>query len=193
MSGKFIVIYGSNNIGKSTQSEILAQKIINCTRLKYPIYDLQPTGVLLNQILRYPEMLTKTYTETEIQQIYVQNRVDYEPALKNILAEGRNVLAEDYIGTGIAWGLTRGVSLDELEKLNRGLLMPDVSILLDAEHRYIDAIEKNHKNENDQELWVKNRNIYRKLAVHFGWEVVNANQQLEFVTKDIFDKIGLLH
>ena len=193
MSGKFIVIYGSNNIGKSTQAEILANSISNCVQLKYPIYDLKPTGALLNQILRYPEMLTKTYTEREIQEIYVQNRADYEPVLKKLLTKGRNVLAEDYIGTGIAWGLTRGLSLVDCEKLNEGLLVPDISILLDAEYRYVDAIEKNHKNENDQELWIKNRNIYRRLAEYFGWEVVNANQLPEVVTRNIFDKINLLH
>lgn len=56
MRGKFIAIYGINNIGKSTQTSLLVQKMISrnirVDYIKYPIYDLDPTGKMLNEILR---------------------------------------------------------------------------------------------------------------------------------------------
>ena len=42
--GKFIVIYGVNNLGKTTQANMLVQKLkasgLKAEYLKYPIYDL---------------------------------------------------------------------------------------------------------------------------------------------------------
>ena len=56
MLGKFIAIYGINNIGKSTQTSLLVQKLVGrgvrVEYFKYPLYDLDPTGKMLNEILR---------------------------------------------------------------------------------------------------------------------------------------------
>lgn len=44
---KMIVIYGANNVGKTTQVNLLEERIktqgTSYVRVKYPIYDLEPT------------------------------------------------------------------------------------------------------------------------------------------------------
>ena len=54
--GKFIVIYGNNNSGKTTQAKLLVEKIkeqgLQVRYIKYPMYDLRPTGILINEYLR---------------------------------------------------------------------------------------------------------------------------------------------
>jgi thymidylate kinase len=46
--GKFIVLYGANNLGKSTQVELLVNNLRTLQhwklthKVKYPIYDLDP-------------------------------------------------------------------------------------------------------------------------------------------------------
>lgn len=106
--GKFIVLYGSNNIGKSEQAnrlvEILNSLGIDTDYLKYPIYELEPTGSELNRILR--ENNPKNYSAEDAQRFFARNRLDYQPTLEKALAMGRWEVAEDYTGTGIAWGLT---------------------------------------------------------------------------------------
>jgi hypothetical protein len=42
--------------------------------------------------------------EHELQLWFVLNRYQYEPELKKLLNDGYIVIAEDYVGTGIAWG-----------------------------------------------------------------------------------------
>jgi len=46
--GKFIVLYGINNLGKTTQTRILVDKLklhgLKAEYLKYPVYDLAPSG-----------------------------------------------------------------------------------------------------------------------------------------------------
>jgi thymidylate kinase len=188
MTGKFIVLYGSNNIGKSTQTQLLQQRIQKSIAIKYPIYK-SPTGVLISQILRNPELIDKKYTEIEIQQLYVQDRRNYEPELRAMIKSGTSVIAEDYIGTGIAWGMTRGLNLESLISMNEGLLQPDITILLDADYRYTESIEKTHKNENDDQLWIKNRDIYRLLGKKFSWNIIHANQPQKIVSEAILNLI----
>jgi thymidylate kinase len=187
--GRFIVIYGPNNIGKSEQVRRLADGLrelgLSVVNLKYPIYDLRPTGPILNAILR--EGNPFGYTQEETQQIFADNRADFEPTLKGLLARNYWPVAEDYTGTGIAWGLTYGVPMQKLLDFNKDLLKEDFAICLDGE-RFSSGIEKQHANEQGDN-WELNRAIHRELSVLFGWEVINANQSREKVATDILKAV----
>lgn len=189
--GKFIVIYGSNNLGKSTQVKKLATKLITelskqVLVIKYPIYGLKPTGPKINAILRGSKHKVSDF---KLQQYYAQNRRDFQNTIKALLAAGVFVLAEDYTGTGLAWGMTRGVSYSDLKKINKGLIIPDVAILIDGK-RFKKGVEKNHRNERaGDEIWNKNRNIHLKLAKKLSWKTVNANQSIKKVHEDIIKVI----
>lgn len=184
MRGKLLVIYGANNLGKTTQAALLEKALqkmgLPTQRIKYPIYALEPTGPLINAVLREgKEML-----EDKLQQIYIQNRRDYEPTLKKTLESGTSVIAEDYIGTGIAWGLVRGLDLETQEKWNSGLLPEDVAIILEGK-RFASGREAGHRNETDDVIWQKARAAHDLLAERYGWKRVNANQIREKVHDDI--------
>ncbi|HLC64402.1 MAG TPA: hypothetical protein VJK25_03630 [Patescibacteria group bacterium] len=107
--GLFIVIYGINNLGKSTQAELLVEGLVKsgmrAEYLKYPVYDLKPTGPRINEILRGGER--QEISEEDFQALYTANRRDYQPTLCRKISEGINIIAEDYIGTGLAWGATK--------------------------------------------------------------------------------------
>jgi dTMP kinase len=148
--GKFIAIYGINGIGKTTQVEILVKylqsKGLKTSRLKYPVYNLEPEGPFIYKYLRDPEFRAKNELSTdELQQKYADNRTRYEAELRSRLGAGEWIVAEDYVGTGIAWGLTWGGNLEYLEEINKNLLAADFSILMHGE-RFDTAIEKDHRN-----------------------------------------------
>lgn len=179
--GKFIVIYGNNNLGKSTQINLVHKKLldnsIDVIKIKYPIYDLEPTGPIVNKILRNKVKIS----EEDAQKIFAQNRRDYESTLKELLNDGKWVLAEDYKGTGIAWGLTRDVPLRKLEGFNKNLLNEDLAILLDG-NRFLTKIEKGHRNEDSNE-WEKSREMHLKLAKRYKWKILkNAHKSVEDVS-----------
>jgi len=187
--GKFIAVYGINGIGKTTQVERLVTYLRslgkNAARLKYPIYDLEPEGPFIHQYLRDPEFRKgHELTTDELQQKYVDNRRRYEPSLKARLNNGEWIVAEDYIGTGIAWGLTWGGNLEYLEEINEGLLQPDLSVLMHGD-RFSTAIEKDHRNEMAADRIQVCKNFHLLLAYKYSWKTVNANQSVEKVSEDI--------
>ena len=187
MKGKFIVFYGINNLGKTTQIELLIQKLkehgIIAEYLKYGVYDLEPSGVMLNEYLRKGNPYD--FSPREFQMCHAFNRTQYEPLLKQRLDTGTWIIGEDYKGTGIAWGVGAGVDQDFLIRLNAHLLAEDLCILFDGE-RFTSGIEKNHKHEQDAELTNKVRAVHLDLAKKFGWNIINANQSIDEVHEQIW-------
>ena len=186
MKGKFIVVYGMNNLGKTTMVngliDFLKSKGKDTVYLKYPIYNLEPTGPRINRYLRdgNPEKLTPS----TVQKIYSDNRRDYELELKKMIDEGKWVIAEDYKGTGIAWGMIGGATVEEMEEINKNLFDADLSILLDGE-RFLTGIEIGHTHESATDLWPKGRQIHLDLAKRYDWKVANANQTIEEVLNSV--------
>ena len=188
--GKLIVLYGSNNLGKSTQAKLLVKNLNNkgyqTNYIKYPIYDLEPTGPQINEIIRGGK--AQEISEEELQKIYSQNRLDYQEQLEEQLNSGINVVAEDYIGTGLAWGVTKGADLAVLEKQNEGLTKEDIMILLEGE-RFTEAKEEIHIHEQNDELMKKNRQVHLDLAKKYHWQIVPANGPIEEISASIWQAV----
>lgn len=185
--GKFIVIYGINNLGKTTQAKMLVEnlKAIGwpAEYLKYPIYSLKPSGPILNDYLRGGNPYDLSPREAQI--IYTLNRVQFESELKKKLAAGINVVAEDYIGTGLAWGIGAGVNETFLKHINSQLLKEDLAFLFDGK-RFRQAQEIGHQHEEDEILTSRVRGAHLKLAEEFGWIKINANQPREKIQAKLF-------
>lgn len=192
--GKLIAVYGINGIGKTTQVKLLVEYLksqgLNAGYLKCPVYDLKPEGPFISRYLREPEFRRINPLNThDLQTLYMQNRQRYEPILKERLASGEWIVIEDYTGTGIAWGLTWGGDLNFLEEINKELLQEDFSILMDGE-RFLTAVENGHRNESDDERINLCKNFLRLLASRYNWQIVNANETIEQVQKEIKDLIN---
>ncbi len=193
--GRFIAVYGINGIGKTTQVELLVEYLKQCgknaSRLKYPVYDLEPEGPFIYKYLRDPQFRKDNELSThELQEKYADNRRRYEVKLKQRLENGEWIVAEDYVGTGISWGLTWGGELEYLERINNDLFKPDLEILMHGS-RFLSAIEKDHRNEMDGERIVICKNFHELLGDRCGWTGINANQEIEKVQEDIIAEILL--
>lgn len=194
--GKFVVIYGANNMGKSIQAtmlvESLGRKGISSLWIKYPIYSLEPTGPLINSGIRGKEK--DRLSDLELQKLFAQNRRDFEPALQHFLGLGAWVVAEDYKGTGIAWGYANGVPLKILEEINADLLPEDVAILLYGE-RFWQGKESIHRHESEDSVWNKGQEAHLFLADRYGWNKVYATRNPDEVSREVsnivFEKLGL--
>jgi thymidylate kinase len=171
--GMLIVVYGPNNIGKTRQLEILQERLkngrISSRVLKYPVMEVEPTGSVLKRIAKGHESIS----EEELQKTYAQNRRDFEPTLCSWLDQGVWVLALDYVGSGIAWGIARGVKKAKVEEMNKGLMEPDIAIMLDGPRRgESELVGQLHEDEED---WYKAREVHLELADEYGWVKVEGD------------------
>ena len=190
MTGKFIVLYGINNLGKSTQAKMLVDRLNaegkKAVYWKYPRYDVAPAGPLINDYLRGGNPYN--FTPREIQLLHYADRLKVEPELKEMLTDGTHVIAEDYFGTAVAWGAGAGVEMDLLKKLYATLHKEDLAILFDGE-RFTEAVEKNHKHETDNDLTNKVREAHMHIGAKFGWQTVNANQPIETIHNWLWEQV----
>lgn len=188
--GKLIILYGINNLGKSTQAHIMVKMLkergIKASYLKYPLYDLQPSGKIVNDFLRKgnPYSLSRR----EFQFIMIMNRTQYDAELRDRLRTGEWVIAEDYVGTGLAWGMGSGIDKALLIELNSHLVREDMGILFQGQ-RFMKAQEKDHNHETDHELTERVRAAHEVLADDYRWPRVNANGTIEEVTHAVWSII----
>jgi thymidylate kinase len=191
--GKFVVIYGPNNIGKSWQIKMLASRLIRSAHqsfmvIKYPLYEFEPTGPKINAVLRFG----KKMAPWDFQKLQFQNKLDFQDTIINLLNSGVDVIAEDYLGTGIAWGMIENLGIKELEDINYGLIKPDVSILLDGKRR-IKAREVGHRFEDGSEQrWLEVRDNFRRLALKYKWKIISYNTGSEVVHEKIWSLVSNL-
>lgn len=161
--------------------------------LKYPIYDLAPTGPFLNGVLRGDGAMptgrqVQKIAEDELQLWFILNRYQFEPELKKFLAEGYVVVAEDYVGTGIAWGTAKGLPLEWLEEANKFLLKEDLVILIEGE-RDLRVMEKRHLHEQNSELMEKCARVLKELAEKYQWKVVERKATIEGTAGEIWEVV----
>lgn len=185
---QFVTVLGVNNTGKTTQikllEEVLTKRGYKVVLVKYPVYDLSPTGEEINEVLRKgnPQKLNPK----QIQELYAQNRRDFQPQLEKLLEENDFVLAEMYSYSGVCFGMADGVSKDDLLAMNQELLEPDISILLDG-FRYLEAKEKGHYFEEDFEKVQKTREYHLAFAEELGWKIINSRQSIPSIHQALLD------
>jgi thymidylate kinase len=190
-----ITLYGINNIGKSTQALRLVERLRaagwDAVYCKYPVYEMEPTGRYLNEFLRSGG--AQTISEEELQMWFTLNRYQFQPTLQKWLAEGKIVVAEDYTGTGIAWGTVKGAKTEWLETLNEGLVKEDLALLLDGD-RFTKAQEEGHLHEANEAFMKRARQIHLELGEKYGWIHVPVEPGIEktelLIWEEVQSRIG---
>lgn len=186
MKGKLIVLYGINNLGKTTQAKLTVEELkkqgIEAEYLKYATYELEPTGCIINDYLRKGNPYGLSTREFQIMHAF--NRTQYEPTLKSKLEQGIWIVAEDYTKTGIAWGVGNGIDKTFLERINSHLLIEDLALFFEGE-RFKGAIEKGHQHEENEELIQRVKLVHEELAKEHKWISINANESIEEIQKTI--------
>lgn len=191
MKGKFITLYGINNIGKSTQAQILTERLISegydAEFLKYPNYSVSPSGQFLDSLLRGSD--GQKISEDELQLWFVLNRYQFQNEVLKKLEAGKILVVEDYVGTGIAWGMAKGLKRKWLESINSNLFEEDLAIYLYGQ-RHLSAKEASHIHEQNDELVEKCRVIHGKLARRYKWKKVEVCGGISDTAAIIWDVVS---
>ena len=191
--GKFITLYGINNIGKTTQCVRLVNRLkkagYDAVYVKYPKYDLAPSGPYLNKVLRGSVNNKQGILEEELQMWFALNRYQYQPEIEKMLNAGKIIVAEDYTGTGLAWGWLKGAKLSWLEEINKYLIKEDIALLLQGK-RYLQAKEKSHIHESDDKLVERSRKVHNILGKKYRWKIVKVENGKEETANVVWSVIS---
>ncbi len=180
--GKFVVLYGINHnlkvaVGKQIV-DFLKQKGTEASFVKYPIYTVAPSGFFIEKALRGQQNMT----EEELQLWFVLNRFQYQPVVLKNLKEGKWVVAEDYIWTGVAWGGAKGADREWIAKINAPLLRENISILIDSKQFAGAEVTTGYANYDITE---RVRLRLQEFAKENNWLVVEGNRPAQDIFLDV--------
>lgn len=184
-----IALEGIDKAGKDTQSRLLERKLAQMghkvKRLAFPDYGT-PLGKEIGKFLQGEISL-----RPEVRQLlYVANRWERQEDMEEWLKRKVFVIADRYVPSGLAYGLANGLDLDWMLKLEEGLPIADIVIMVDisVETSY-NRGQRRDIYEKDKMLLGKVRSSYLELAKRFGWIVVNGDRSVEDVSQAIWKEV----
>lgn len=131
--GKLILIEGLDRTGKTTQCNILYKKLQpNCKLLKFPERSTR-IGRLINEYLTDDGF---QLSDQAIHLLFSANRWEMVDEIKKALLEGKNIVMDRYVYSGVAYSAakgTNGMDLNWCLQPDIGLLKPDLTLFLSTQ------------------------------------------------------------
>ena len=185
-----IAIEGIDRSGKRTHSMVLLERLRRMGRrveyVTFPDYKT-PLGKEIKKFLR-----GRIKFRPEVRQLlYVANRWERANDICRWLKEGKIVIADRYIPSGIAYGLANNLELEWMLKIEKGLPVTDVVIVIDI------PVDTAHKREKAKDLYEADelfqervRKAYLNLAEQFGWDVIDGKGSINEIAVNIWRYIS---
>jgi dTMP kinase len=187
LRGRIITLEGIDQSGKRTQTRLLASQLrkrgAKVSTVSFPIYK-SPSG---REIHRFLEGRRK-YPPEALHMLYSLNRWENKEVITQLIEDTDFVIADRYYPSNLAYGVSRGLGLDWLQALDRGLPTAALVIVLDVpvpasfarKSRGRDVHERNGR------LLLEVRRSYRTLAERLDWRIVDATRPIEDVREAIW-------
>jgi dTMP kinase len=175
LAGKLIAIEGIDQAGKQTVCEWLVHELrshgVSAEQTGFPDY-ATPLGQEITAFLQGQ----RAYPAEARQLLYAANRWERAAELREWLAEGRAIVVDRYIASGVAYGSAQGLAMEWMLAVERGLPPADLTILLDITPDVSLARKTTARDayEARTDLLVRARDAYLTLAREPGWLVVDA-------------------
>jgi dTMP kinase len=124
--------------------------------------------------------------------LYALNRWENQRSILSLIERTDFVVADRYSPSNLAYGVSRGLSLDWLQTLDRGLPTADLVIVLDVP--VPSSFSRKQKNrdihESNKKLLVKVRHAYKTLSERLGWKIVDATVPVEEVESAVWNIVA---
>ena len=123
--------------------------------------------------------------------LYSLNRWENQKLISSLVARSDFVIADRYTPSNLAYGVSRGLSLDWLRGLDKGLPTTSLVIVLDVPVHYsFDRKTRNRDvHERDEKFLSEVKRTYRVLARRLGWKIVDATRPVEEVHATIWKMV----
>jgi len=190
MAARFIDLEGIDQAGKETQSGLLRREFhrrgLTSIKLDFPAY----SSVIGKEIRAFLNG-RRSYNSHALHMLYSLNRWENRERIMRALDAADIVMTDRYTPSNIAYGLAKGLKLDWLTGLDRGLPEPDRVIVLDVpvEYSFARKRERRDIHESNRKLLLRVRRNYLSLAQKLSWLVIDASRPAKVVHEDILRKI----
>jgi dTMP kinase len=187
LRGKIIALEGIDQSGKRTQTRLLANRLrkngATVGMISFPIYT-SPSG---RQIQRFLEG-KQQYQPAALHMLYSLNRWENQELIVELTENSDYVIADRYYPSNLAYGVSRGLSLDWLQELDKGL--PPTSLVIVLDVPVIASFDRKSAgrdvHERDKQFLLKVRRIYKTLARRLDWKIVDATRPVEKVHEAVW-------
>ena len=183
-----IVIEGSDQAGKKTQSELLAQAL-KARKLKTKIFSFPdyttPLGKEIDNFLHGK----RKFPPQAIHCLLAANRWEKLQEIKEAHSENSVLIMNRYYQSNLVYGIVNNLNLKWLQNLDEGLPKADLVIILDVSQKesFSRKKSKRDKFEKDRKFLEQISKTYRKLAKKLGWKLVDASRTKEEVHQSIME------
>lgn len=195
--GRLILIEGLDRTGKTTQSNILLDKLKpNATLIKFPDRSTE-IGQLIDKYLTDRSFVLP---DQAVHLLFSANRWEVAQSIRELLFAGKHVVLDRYVYSGIAYSAAKGVAgMDRNWCLqpDKGLLKPDLTIFLtnanvcENQSRQGFGDERYEVSEFQQEVKKQFYKVFEDLEKKQNTlKLLNvAGKSIEQVANDIWDVV----
>ena len=215
MSGRIIVVEGTDCSGKETQTKLLEKRLndkgYKCIRFEFPMYDT-PTGKIVGgSYLGKSEIGKSVFPEGAIfvdpqvvSLYYAADRKYNMPKIQEYLDKDYYVILDRYTTSNLAHQGSKIIDnderfhmyqwIDKLEYWLLGLPKPDLTIFLHVPYNYSLELMKNRdsydEHEKSSEHLKRAEDAYVELSELYNWEKIECieNEKIRSID-DINDEI----
>jgi dTMP kinase len=200
----FVVLEGIDASGKATQAKLLA-KFLKSELVSFPAYDTPIGGLILGHLKNHwsavgvvlPNAADDPVEQSQLvveglldpmvfQALQFANRLEKAPEIQAALLDGGRLVADRYLGSSLAYGMTDGLDYDYLAKVQKFLPQPDINILVDIslEESMKRRPERRDRYEANKEFLAKVRESYQFVWYRMGQRTQNLRRDTWWVTVD---------
>jgi dTMP kinase len=187
MKPLFVVIGGIDGSGGTSHTKLLYEW------LKREFDDenellltMEPTGGKIGQLAR--EYLKNVNSDSKIDALlFAADRLEHN--YKTIIpahSEGKIIISDRYLESSLAYQETQGLELDWLLEINKGIIIPDLIIILDIDP--VKSLKRKQKKEDkfeNIEFLHKVRKNYLRHAKKWNYTIINSDRKIDEVQNDI--------
>ncbi len=184
-----IVIEGTDQAGKYTQTRLLAERLGK--HHKTTVFDFPDYTTPIGREIREYLDNRRNFPPQVIHCLLSANRWEKLKEIETSVNNDHIVIMNRYYQSNIAYGLANDLDQAWLENLDAGLPQPDVVFFLDISPN--ESFERQHRSrdkfEADADFLSKVAVHYKRLAESYNWKIINATQPKEEIHKLILKEL----
>lgn len=187
--GIFIVIEGLDGSGKTTQANLLTQKLASTHNV---VFTAEPSQGKIGSFIRKCCLYEDKRLPTEAEAlIFAADRIEHlQTEIKPALDHDKIVICDRYTYSSLAYQGSAGLSLDWIKTINARALQPDFAIFIDVPPEVVlERLQRKKSVMETLETQQKVRQVYLKYVEKGELIRIDGNKSKEAVAEALYAKV----